>query len=102
MVKNLGYTVITADNGIDALELFEINEKSIGLILLDINMPKMNGIAAFERIRNLCHTVKVVIVSGCLNDANREQLSALHPTAYINKPISFDALSDILTSVSPR
>ncbi len=98
MAKKLGYTVITAPDGIDAVELFERNGKSIGLVLLDINMPKMNGLAAFQHIRNLSQKVKVVIVSGCLNNAKREQFSPLHPTAYIEKPVSFDTLSEVLSS----
>lgn len=102
MVRNLGHPVITANNGVDALELFTKNDKSIGLVLLDINMPEMNGADVFQHIRTLCKKVKVVIVSGCLNDKMREQLSPLNPTAYITKPISFDALSGILNSTSSR
>ena len=101
MVKNMGYPVITALNGVAAVELFTRNKQSIGVVLLDINMPEMNGIEAFQCIRTLCPKVKVVIVSGCLNDTKREQLSPLSPAAFMEKPISFDALSDVLTSNSP-
>ncbi|WP_167505857.1 response regulator [Desulfosediminicola flagellatus] len=101
MIRNMGYPVITALNGVDAVELFTTNKKNIGMVLLDINMPEMNGVDAFQHIRTLCQEVKVVIVSGCLNDTKREQLSPLSPTAYIDKPISFDALSGVLSSTSP-
>lgn len=102
MVQSMGFSAITAVDGIDALQSFTKNEKHIGYVLLDINMPKMNGIAVFQRIRNLCHRVKIVIVSGCINDAMRAQLSPLRPTAYLKKPVSFEELSTILTSLSPR
>lgn len=100
MSKKIGYTVITAVDGVDAIELFGKNKESIGFVLLDINMPKMNGIVAFQNIRNLCHQVKVIIVSGCLNEVNCEQMSVLNPTAYIKKPFNFDHLSDALNPAS--
>ncbi len=102
MVRSIGYPVITAPNGVDALELFTKNENSIGLVLLDINMPGMNGVDVFQHIRTLCKEVKVVIVSRCVNDKIRKQLSPLSPTAYIKKPISFDVLSGVLNSTSSR
>lgn len=102
MIKNLGYPVIKAFNGVDAVELFTRNKQHIGAVLLDINMPEMDGVDAFHCIRELCQKVRVIIVSGCLNDAKREQLSPLGPTAYIEKPISFDALSSVINSSFPE
>ncbi len=101
MVKNMGYHVITAPNGIDAVELFTRNKQRIGVVLLDLNMPEMNGDDAFQHIRTLCQKVKVIIVSGCLNNTKREQLSPLSPTAFIEKPISFDSISGVLSSIFP-
>jgi len=100
MVKQMGFAVITASDGQGAVELFEQHEKSIDYVLLDINMPRMNGISAFRQIRSLCQNVKVIIISGCLNGANREKLSFLRPVAYLQKPISFDLLSEALDSTS--
>lgn len=100
MVEKMGYAVITAPDGIEAIELFERKQESISLVMLDINMPKMNGIDAFKRIRELCKKVNVVIVSGCLDDAKRKRISPLRPTAYINKPLSFGLLADVLRSAS--
>jgi len=102
MVKALGYPVLTAPDGAEALELFEQNADNIGCVLLDLHMPKMNGISAFHRIRKLHEHVLVIIVSGCLDDARREQLAPLRPTSYLRKPVTFDVLSEVLNSSLAR
>jgi len=65
-------------------------------------MPKMNGISAFHRIRKLHEHVLVIIVSGGLDDARREQLAPLRPTSYLRKPVTFDVLSEVLKSSLAR
>ncbi len=98
MVKTLGYPVITAPDGAEALELFKKNADNIGCVLLDLHMPKMSGILAFHQIRKLRENVLVIIVSGCLTDVRREQLAPLRPTSYLEKPVTFDVLSEVLSA----
>jgi CheY-like chemotaxis protein len=52
-LKRLGYTVLVAENGLEAVTIFEQREADITAILLDIAMPVMNGEEALQRIRKI-------------------------------------------------
>ena len=52
-LQNLGYSVILAENGLDAVEICRENPGQIDLVLLDMIMPKMGGHSTFYRIREL-------------------------------------------------
>ena len=60
---------ITAINGLDVLEKLEKNH-NIDLILMDIEMPKMNGIEATERIKNKYPQIKFIMLTVFDNDEN--------------------------------
>lgn len=61
ILKHAGYNVFEAGNGIDALDLMEIQH--IDLIVLDIMMPKMNGYELTERLRSSGSTVPILMVT---------------------------------------
>lgn len=96
MVEKIGLPVITARDGIEALEIYQHHVQEIGCVLMDIQMPRMNGIEAFGRMKSICGDVQVVIASGFLNDTNQRLLDPLKPVGYLKKPISFQDLSDIV------
>lgn len=99
MVKKMGFAVFAAYDGIQAVETFEKHEESIGCILLDIQMPNMNGIQVLEHLRKVGTEVPVIIVSGYLDKAKREQLDSLYPQGYLSKPIDYQLLSEELTTI---
>lgn len=96
MVKRLGLQVMLARDGLEAVELFEQFGDRIGCVLMDLQMPRMNGIDAFRRIRKLNELLPVIITSGYLNGDNFELLKPLKPAGYLNKPVSFKDLAGLL------
>ncbi|WP_302454317.1 response regulator, partial [Victivallis vadensis] len=52
-LQQLGYSVLLAENGLDAVEIYEANPKEIDLVLLDMIMPKAGGHQTFYKIRSL-------------------------------------------------
>lgn len=96
MVQHLGYSVITATDGYKALELFRQQPEAISWVILDINMPKMDGISMFQNLRNLHQKTKVIIVSGTLNENIQAKLSPLCPHACLTKPITLASLTKAL------
>lgn len=92
MVKKMGYPVLTANDGEQALTVFDEHEQNIGCILLDIHMPQMDGIEVLRYLRSRQKDIEVIIVSGYLDKAKREQLDPLTPREYLQKPVSFDML----------
>lgn len=63
-----GYVVISADDGEDAVAKFEAHSERIGLLLMDVVMPKMGGWNAYQRIREKRPDIKVLFISGYAGD----------------------------------
>ena len=78
------YDVLLANSGIEALAV--LRDKKVDMVLLDIDMPKMNGIETFEHIKNRQEEIPVIFLtaSGYENDV----LSAINLGAvnYLKKP----------------
>ncbi|QPA58632.1 response regulator transcription factor [Lysinibacillus sphaericus] len=89
-LKKSGYDVDTAFDGKEALELFEINEYD--LIILDLNLPKMDGIEVLEQIRVQNEDVKILILSA--RSAIHDKIMGLDCGAndYLIKPFDFQEL----------
>ena len=88
MLKEQGHSVITADNGRIALDLLDKDDYDV--ILMDIQMPTMNGVEAAQRIRNLNSSKKdiaIVAVTAYALNGDRERFLKLGFDEYITKPI---------------
>src|SRR5208337_2846170 len=72
VLEDLGYTVIEAVDGVDAVEKFRENRERISLVLCDVIMPRMSGERAYEVIRRLSPDVKIVFMSGYPADIIRQ------------------------------
>ena len=87
----------TATNGLEAFDLVTRNSKNYDAVVLDINMPKMNGIEFLEALEKQKIKLKIIIVSTLAKDGAAETIRALELGAfdYVTKPDSFvDAMSD--------
>ncbi len=95
-LSKANYTVIVAGTGEEALEIFRARPGTIDLVLLDIDMPGMGGIACLKELRKIRRDVKVIIASGYAADKEiRGQLEG-EDVPYLLKP--FD-LSEMLKSM---
>jgi CheY-like chemotaxis protein len=101
MIQVLGLPVMKAHDGIEAITIFKKHANDIGCVVLDIHMPRMNGVETFRHLREMRENVQVIIVSGYLDEANLAQINPLHPTGNLQKPVSFQTLSDLLTKCLP-
>jgi CheY-like chemotaxis protein/nitrogen-specific signal transduction histidine kinase len=99
LLEALGYSVIVATNGKEAVEIFEKNLKIIGLVLLDIVMPIMDGGEAFDRLRKIDPTVKVLLASGYSRDGEAKDILARGCNGFIQKPFRMSELSQKLTEI---
>jgi signal transduction histidine kinase/CheY-like chemotaxis protein/CHASE3 domain sensor protein len=93
------YTVIEATDGIEAVEIARVHKPD--LILMDIDLPKMNGIAAFKLIRqnpSLQH-IPVIALTASAMVAERETILAEGMEAYIPKPIDGQLFFKTINSV---
>ncbi|NRB40342.1 MAG: response regulator [Pseudomonadales bacterium] len=101
MLQKLGYTVELVDNGEKALHRYQQNADSIDMILMDYEMPVMNGLESTQRIRQwerLHHSVRVPIVALTAHALveYKENIFQSDMDALLLKPISMDALKEQL------
>ncbi|MEW5746814.1 MAG: ATP-binding protein [Nitrospirota bacterium] len=87
ILTGAGYTVLDAVDGEDAVNLFSENKERIGLVLLDVIMPKRNGKEAYESIRKERPLTKVLFMSGYTADIIDRTGLAEKGSAFISKPV---------------
>lgn len=93
MLEHLGYTVLVAQGGEEALSLYEKNHASIDLVILDMVMPVMGGEEVFRRLKSLDPQVKVLLSSGYSLEHKAGELLDLGCRGFIQKPFTLPELS---------
>ena len=96
LIKLLGYDVMEAENGFQAVDIYRENMDSIDALLLDVRMPVMDGVEAFKEIRRMNPRVKVVFYSGDTGRARATELMEAGAAGFINKPFNLKVLSQTL------
>lgn len=96
-LKAKGYPCTSVMDAQEALHLL-VQDKSIGIVLMDMMMPEMDGYEALSRIRNneLTATVPVIAVTAQAMVGDREKCLAAGADDYLSKPIDVDALVEKL------
>jgi YesN/AraC family two-component response regulator len=89
-----GYSVYTAENGTEGLEIFR-NEKP-AIVLTDIKMPGIDGLAVLQQIKQVAPQTAVIVITGHGDTALTEQALALDAVDFISKPIKKEALDAAL------
>jgi PAS domain S-box-containing protein len=89
----LGYAVVTARNGAEAVALFSDRRRRIALVILDLIMPEMGGIEAFHRIREIDPDARVLFSSGFASSGQPDALPAEGAAGFIQKPYRLSALA---------
>jgi PAS domain S-box-containing protein len=87
-LSGLGYNVLVASNGKEALELCYRYEGSLHLLLTDVVMPGMGGGDLSREIRILCPGIKVIYMSGYTEDAIVKQGILKEGTEFVRKPVT--------------
>jgi two-component system cell cycle sensor histidine kinase/response regulator CckA len=86
MLEDLGYQVLTAMDGTEALQIYAKERKRIAAVLLDVVMPRMGGRACFEGMRSLNPQVRVVMCSGFTKESVMVELNERGVKAFLKKP----------------
>lgn len=99
MLKELGYSVITAENGREAIDIYVEKSEKVDLIALDMIMPEMSGKATYEELKKINPDVRVLLVSGYSTNRQTEELFALGCNGFIQKPFDIIELSQKIREV---
>jgi CheY-like chemotaxis protein len=86
--KALGYSVITADSGKKALEIYAEKKDEINLVILDMIMPEMNGLETFLELKKQDPDIKVLLSTGYSIDEKAQEMLKKGCKGYILKPYS--------------
>lgn len=93
LLTSLGYQVFTATNGLKALELYQQHQVKFDLVLTDLTMPQMGGVALARALRQQDPTLKVVALSGYSLEAEANNLRAQGLAGWLQKPLSVEQLA---------
>jgi YesN/AraC family two-component response regulator len=97
VLKKLAKEVIVAQNGLEALSMYE--EHSPDIIITDINMPKMSGFEMAEKVRENNKLIPIIAVTAHNDTEYFMDAIKLGVTSFLVKPVEISELQRVLTSV---
>ena len=99
MLKEMGYRVLIAKNGEEALRIYRKKKDEIDIVILDIIMPDMGGGMTYDRLRHINPHVKVLLSSGYSIDGEASDILDRGCNGFIQKPFSIRKLSREIRNV---
>ncbi len=102
MLEKLGYTVLAAKNGTEAVDIFEANKDKIKMVVLDIIMPDMGGGEVYDKIKAINPDVKVLLSSGYSVDGQAIELLERGCDGFMQKPFTLEELSGKITQIMKK
>jgi CheY-like chemotaxis protein len=98
-LQRLGYTVIVAEDGVEAVAKFQRHQAEIRCVLTDLTMPRMDGWETLSAIRQLAPALPVILASGYSEDEVRTGNHPELPQAFLRKPYPIRQLGEVLARV---
>ncbi|MDU0457794.1 MAG: response regulator [Geobacteraceae bacterium] len=98
MLRELGFEVVTANDGRDALEIFR-ERNDINFVILDLTMPHMDGEQCFRELRRLNPDVKVIMSSGYNEQEVTRKFVGKGLAGFIQKPYKLSVLKEAIIKV---
>ncbi|WP_052507046.1 response regulator [Desulfonatronovibrio magnus] len=98
-LEDIGYKVLTADDGQEALKVFENNINEITCVILDLMMPNMDGVTTFEHLRKLSPDIKVILCSGYNEQEATQRFQNQGLAGFVHKPFRIEELRNELLRV---
>jgi PAS domain S-box-containing protein len=99
MLEKLGYEVVTAASGKEAVQAFVENVDRIDLIILDMIMPGMDGGKTFDQLRNIRSSIPVLLSSGYSLNGQANTILQRGCNGFVQKPFSINQLSQKIRDV---
>jgi two-component system cell cycle sensor histidine kinase/response regulator CckA len=93
-LERKGYSVLEADDGLAALDIFRRYRAKIDLAILDLTMPGMSGEETLDELRKIRPEVKVLLSSGYIEDASMTVFQGQHISGFLQKPYTAATLAE--------
>lgn len=99
MLSALGFEVLCASNGPEAINLYKKNMESVKVVLLDSTMPDMSGAETMQEIRRLHPEAQIILTSGFEREQAMRGVFGEPPAGFIQKPYETEALASTVRDV---
>jgi len=99
MLNELGYEVLLANGGKEALRVFDENKDRINLLILDLIMPDLSGELVYDRIKSLRPDIRVILSSGYSIEGQAESILKRGCDGFIQKPYNLNQLADKIKQI---
>jgi PAS domain S-box-containing protein len=90
-----GWNVLTAADGVDAVEQYKQKWENIDLVISDLGMPRMGGEETFEQMKRINPAVKIIFATGYVDDAAKKEMESKGVKGIVNKPFRLEEIIDV-------
>jgi DNA-binding NtrC family response regulator len=97
--EQAGYEVLTASNGVEALQIYKQERGRISLVILDLIMPRMGGMQCLEELLIMDPGAKVLMASGYAADARTKQAIGVSAKGFLSKPFSVGKILQVVRDI---
>jgi signal transduction histidine kinase/ActR/RegA family two-component response regulator len=101
-LERQGYKVLTADNGLVGVKLFEEMREKVALVLLDFSLPVMSGEETLAQLRRIDPSVPIVLSSGFGHDTALQGFDGKDLSGFIGKPYTLPKLMEVIEAALKR
>ena len=102
ILQKLGYEVLTARRGKEAIEIYRQYRQQVAVVILDLIMPQMSGRETYDRLKEVDPQVKVLLSSGYSLDGQATEILKRGCDGFIQKPFSMEEMSQKLRQIITR
>lgn len=99
LLEEMGYTILLAENGMDAVDVFSMHRDKIDLVIMDMVMPVMDGRDSIRKLRKIDRNCKIIIASGFNKGEEGRKQDTYDVQGYIKKPYRASDLSQLLAQI---
>lgn len=99
MLHDHGYGILIARDGMEALERYRRHRHDIGLVITDMDLPKINGAAVSRSILSEDPRVRIILISGFVEAAQKEEIMASGVREFVAKPYTLAQMMRIVRKV---
>lgn len=97
MLERLGLRVLTAADGVEALEVHQEEGEGIDLVILDMTMPRLDGLETMAVLQERDPSLSIILSSGYTEKEIRSRCAGGEPAAFLQKPYDLQTLRAVLT-----
>lgn len=99
MLEAMGHMALLVEDGCRAIELLRSSAREVDCVMLDLNMPDLNGRQTFSILREFDRDLPVILSSGFLRASATDEFKAIGMNGFLQKPYDFSGLQRVLEEV---